>query len=297
MTTDQTTDPKAKTLPKSGPSRNTPSQPAPINKGVRKFRPLSLPLATRPSPGMFPNILGQFDEDLKKTALGEQMYGDFVMTQTMACGGIHEVADAEDSVIKAENERVSSGAAAVAVQMHGGRPRAMPTRYEELAEVAERRLGVMLEQHEVRMQKHTRLRLSIMDAMDKAFVHPETARDTTLQAQIRDHIKTLGGSKAKLFAFQSARDGDRAAIHTLFTSPPYLFGLTAEDIGEMRSLAQKVLTPDLFKANEIGDRMDTALALTKKVLTDKRKQIDGYRMHSQKAATDALSKLRKTVKR
>jgi len=274
-------------------SRNTPGQPAPINRGTPKFRPLGLPQATRPTPGMFPDLFGQFADDLKNTALGEQMYGDVVMALTMACGEMNEVADAEDNIIKAENERISSGAAAVAVQMHEGRPRAIPTRYDELAEVAENRLDRTLKQHEIRIAKHARLRLSIMDKMDEALVHPETARDTQLQAQIRDHMKTLGKSKSKLFAFQSAKDGDRAAIHTIFSSPPYLFGLTSTDIGEIRPIARKVLTPDLFRADEIGDRMDKALEVAKKALTEKRKRINGYRLHSQKAATDALNKLRK----
>jgi len=61
--------------------------------------------------------------------------------------------------------------------------------------------------------------------MGSTLVHTETSRDPQLQAQIRDHMKSLGKHKSKGFAIKSAMNGDRAALHTIFSSPPYLCGL------------------------------------------------------------------------
>lgn len=275
-------------------SLNAPDQSAPINhRANRKTKSYSLPKATRPSPTIHPQAFDRFADELKRTALGEQMLVDISRTLTVVCGEMNDVADAEDSIISAENERIAGGGDPVNVKMHDGRARAMPTRYDELANTAQPHLERAITQHEDRIKKHYSLQIRILDKMTEALNHPETSRDTKLMGDIRNHMKDLGKTKSKHFALEQIRKGDMAAIHVIFSSPIYLTGLSEDDLKVLRPMAQKALTPDLHRAFEIGQTMEKSLVLAKKQLADKHSTISKYRMHSQKAATDALNKLKK----
>ncbi|MEM8541908.1 MAG: hypothetical protein AAGF25_13215 [Pseudomonadota bacterium] len=275
-------------------SQNDASRPAPIDQvQERKRRTYSLPKATRPSPSTNPELFDGYADDLNRTALGQQMLVDATRALAASNSQMNDVADAEDAIIKSENERVAAGGDPGNIRMINGKATPTPTQYDELAQAAEPALDKAIVQIEERIQKHYRLQISILNKMSDALVDPVTARDHTLMGQIRDHMTKLGKVKAMHFATKAAMDGDLPAIHTILSSPHYLSSLDAKDIGKVREAANKALSPDLNRAYEVGLKIEKSMALAKKGLVEKRDTINKYRVHSQKNAADALSKLKK----
>lgn len=158
------------------PAQPKPKAPIDQRPASSKPRVASLPKATRPSPMMLPDLFGGVQELMDATSLGKTMYADTVMALTLACGDINEIADAEDSIVDAHNKAMAAGTAQTQIQMVDGRPRAIPHRLEELADVADSRLAKALESHEKRIRKHAGFMVALMEQMDDALsVTPASA--------------------------------------------------------------------------------------------------------------------------
>ena len=128
--------------------------------------------------------------------------------------------------------------------------------------------------------------------MDAALNCPTTDRDKNLMADIRAHMKAIGSHKAKGFATTAAMNGDVRAIYVILTSPVYLMGLDQKDVNLVRETARKVLKPDMQRAYEIGLEGQKLMILAKKGLVKKRETVSSYRLADQKAASDALTKVK-----
>lgn len=269
-------------------------QPAPIDQRTRKPRPpASLPRAMRTTPGMDHRLFDSFKDEMELTPASKDMFGAATMALQAASDEIETVADAEDQIIDNHNKAVAAGTATGHVQMVDGRARTVPTRLEELAELADASLGTAITKHENRVNAHNTKMLGLLQLMEKATLHPDTARDHTLMGQVRSHLASLGKGKAKNFAVKEALAGNRAVIHTVLHTPAFLSGLDDDAVGEVRKAAKQSLTPDLLKAYEVGERMEKALVVAAKTLTKKRTALGSYRVEGERLATEALNKLRK----
>lgn len=268
-------------------------KPAPIDKrSPRPRAPASLPRAMRPTPGMSPQLFDSVKDLMSENAVGAELHASTMIALQSAADAMTAVADAEDQIIDNHNQAIKNGNATGHVQMINGRPTAIPGRLEELSEVADTRLATAIDKHEAKMKAHESKMLGLVHLMEKSTHHADTANDKQLMAQVRSHLSSLGKG-AKRFALEAAQNGDRALIHTVLHSPPYLSGLDYDAVQEVRKAASKALTPELVKFLEIGHRMRDALTVAEKALVKKRKSLAAYRHEGERIATDALNKLKK----
>lgn len=270
-----------------------PKKPAPIDQRPAKARgPASLPKAMRTTPGMDHRLFESYKDELTADPVTKELYSSAVMALQGASDAIETVADAEDQIVENHNKAIAAGTATGHVQMVDGRPRAIPSRLEELAELADASLGTAIDKHQARLKAHNTKMLGLLQLMEKATVDAETARDHTLMGQVRSHLASLGKGKAKNFAVKEALNGNRSVIHTVLHTPAFLSGLDDDAVAEVRKAAKQSLSPDLLKAFEVGEKMERALTVAGVQLEKKRKALNSYRVEGERLATDALSKLR-----
>lgn len=290
--TEQTTAEMVKKAAEERAKSGEPREPAPIDKRAPKPRaPSSLPKAMRPTAGMDPRLFDSVKEFMGENPVGAELHASTMIALQSAADAMTAIADAEDQIIDNHNKAIKAGTATGHVQMINGRPTAIPSRLEELADAADTKLAAAIDKHDAKMKGHETKMLGLVHLMEKATHHAETANDKQLMAQVRSHLTSLGKG-AKLFAIKAANNGDRALIHTVLNSPPYLSGLNHDDVQEVRKAAEKALTPELVKYLEIGHRMRDALTVAEKALVKKRKSLAGYRHEGERLATEALNKLR-----
>ena len=257
----------------------------------------SLPAATRPSPSIDPANFERFGDELKLAGgSGEQVLVEVRRALGSAQDAMTVVADAEDAIINAENEMRRAGQSSVGLSYDKGVIRAIPGRYNDLAETAQPALEKAIKTLDGRMKAHATTQLRVLDQMDAALQCKETARDPHLQADIRAHMKSLGSHKAKGFAATAAMNGDTPALHVILSSPAYLLGLDQSDINTVRETARKTVSPALHRAFEIGNKGRDLMEIAMKGLTKKRDTIEGYRLQNQKDASAALARVRNMSK-
>ena len=74
-------------------------------------------------------------------------------------------------------------------------------------------------------------------------------------------------------------------------------GLDQKDVNAVRDTARKTLRPNLQRAYEIGEVGAKMMEQAKKGLEKKKGVVATYRLADQKAASDALSKVRNMAKK
>jgi len=257
----------------------------------------SLPAATRPSPSIDPGNFERFGDELKLAGgTGEQVLVEVSRALGNAQDAMNTIANAEDAIINAENEIRRAGQSSVGLTYDKGVIRAIPGRYNELAETVSPALERAIKTLDSRMKAHATTQLRMLDQMDAALKCAETDRDKHLQADIRGHMKSIGSHKAKGFAAKAAMEGDIRALHVILTSPTYLLGLDQSDINTVRETARKSVSPSLHRAFEIGNKGRDLMEIAMKGLTKKRDTIEGYRLQNQKDASAALARVRSMAK-
>lgn len=257
----------------------------------------SLPAATRPSPSIDPANFERFGDELKLAGgTGEQVLAEVSRALGNAQDAMNTIANAEDAIINAENEIRRAGQSSVGLTYDKGVIRAIPGRYNELAETVSPALEKAIKTLDGRMKAHATTQLRMLDQMDAALQCKDTARDPHLQADIRAHMKALGSHKAKGFAATAAMNGDTPALHVILSSPAYLLGIDQETVSTVRETARKTVTPALHRAYEIGNKGRDLMEIAMKGLTKKRDTIEGYRLQNQKDASAALARVRHMTK-
>lgn len=272
----------------------TPPPKAPIDTAARKKRVAALPPATRFPLSAQPQIFVPMAENIGSAGpRGAAMFRDIVSTLEGAQKVMDTCADAEDAVIKSENELRQSASADIGrLAMVNGRVSSVPGRYDELARVMGPAIDKAIIDIDARLKRHADHMVALLGEMDAALVCNSTGNDKNLMAQVRDHMMTLTKPQRKAFLSKVATEGDLVAIHTVLTSPAYLMGIEDKDINSFREAARKFIKPEHWSAFEAGQKAEKAMELAKKSLVEKKARVERYRLEDQKQATDALNAIK-----
>lgn len=99
-------------------------------------------------------------------------------------------------------------------------------------------------------------------------------KDTTMAAEVRGYLRTLGPAKAHAAAIEAIRNGDIETTRAVLTGPSYLSGLTREQQTTLRDIAAGTFSPDhhlgLEEARKSKAKLDNALATITKFARDKK---------------------------
>lgn len=124
-----------------------------------------------------------------------------MMAQKRASDATETVADAEDQIVENHDKSVAAGTATGQVQMLDGRPRAIPGRLEELAELAGTSLATASDKLEIRVYSPKARIVGLFQQLEEATIDGPTSRDQTLMGQVRLGIASQGKSGVKNFEF------------------------------------------------------------------------------------------------
>ena len=221
---------------------------APIDTAARKKRVAALPPASRYPLGAQGQIFVPMAESIQAAGpRAEAMFRDILSTLESAEKVMDTCADAEDAVISSENQlRQGANADVGRLAMVDGRVSSIPGRYDELARAMGPAIDKEITNLDARIKRHNDHMLAMLAEMDAALVCNSTEGDKNLKAQVREHMLTLTKPQRKAFMSKAATEGDLVAIHTILTSPAYLMGIAATDIGDFRDTARNCFRQRLF---------------------------------------------------
>ena len=127
----------------------------------------------------------------------------------------------------------------------------------EIADLADK----LFHQTSARVDKQIKFVLEARESLDKRLADSwksptrQTTADAALASDIRQFFRTLKFEKIQELILTAAREGDRQTLDAVFSSPPYVLGVTAEMMTNLRYVATRHLLPQESKQSEAIEKV------------------------------------------